>query len=89
MCDRCGANNTHLHADASLLYTDFNDSAGHLQTALSHERYLATCPADLMSPLSQIVGWRIELNLFDDAHDLFLGIVRDIIPSALLDLIFE
>eukprot|EP00969_Alexandrium_andersonii_P302795 13384939-Alexandrium_andersonii.AAC.1 len=43
---------------------------------------MSTCQAQDTPPFTQIRGWRVELNLRDDMHAVFLGLARDVIGPA-------
>eukprot|EP00959_Pyramimonas_sp_CCMP1952_P143878 3012207-Pyramimonas_sp.AAC.1 len=65
ICDRCGAQNVnHVKSDPTMWFTNFNDNAPHRDTMVKHHEYMAEVSArpGAASPLSQIPGWRIELN---------------------------
>eukprot|EP00969_Alexandrium_andersonii_P306433 13547329-Alexandrium_andersonii.AAC.1 len=53
-------------------------SAAWRSTILSHEAYVEQTPLQNQSPWMQVAGWRRERTLWDDAHVLFLGVLRDV-----------
>ena len=64
-----------------MTYKDFGPGAPYAATCTSHSEYLETC--DRVSPWSAVSGWQLETVTFDTMHVIWLGIARDLFPSAL------
>ena len=84
ICSDCLATQPFKHAPKSLLFSDFSDCAGYLQTMLSHAMYEMF---DLvLSAWMLVPGWCLESCFFDMLHVVWIGFGRDIAASCIVDL---
>lgn len=88
MCDQCLARKD-LHAPDSMNYRNFSESAAYGLTVLSHEQYVAIERSAIGSASQWLCmpGWRLETNVYDMMHCVYLGTGRDLIASGLCLLI--
>lgn len=88
MCDQCLARKD-LKAPPSMNYRNFTDSAAYGLTVLSHEQYvmIERRAKGSASQWMSMPGWRLENNVYDMMHCVFLGTGRDLVGSGLRVLI--
>lgn len=83
-CDSCLATQANPRAPRELYYGDFGVAAPYRATLIDHERYLQM--GGTISPWIRVPGWRLELTFHDLLHVLYLGILRDVCASAIVEL---
>ena len=77
MCDSCFAENPSCtNIDQDMTYINFEDDAPWVGTIQTHEQYMANEP--VVSPFSNLHGWRKEMLWRDWAHLNGMGFGRDL-----------
>ena len=65
-------------------YRNFSDTAAYPLTVLTHEQYLQIDgQLGSLSDWLEMPGWRLETNVFDIMHCIYLGTGRDLVGSGL------
>jgi hypothetical protein len=85
LCDQCCATQAFKHAPRDVLYTDFSAEALWRQTILGNETYMESCT----SPWRIIEGFRAETLYWDLMHIIYIGFGRDLLGSAIGELLIE
>ena len=80
ICDRCLAA-FGLNVPAAMNYKNVGDTAAWPHTFLSHKAYLAS--PDYVSEWRIIPGWQLQDASFDWMHNMYLGVSRDFVASAI------
>lgn len=82
-CDRCNAVAPTTNQPDPLSYKDFSPQAAYTRTLVTHEQYMRSTPPALISPWAAVGGWQLESVGFDWMHLVYLGVAKDLVPSAL------
>lgn len=81
MCESCHAEQF-KPKHPRMYYKDLSKDAAYSLSSISHEFY-CVAERDILSPWHVCEGWRIDICVFDLLHNVFLGVAKDTIASAL------
>lgn len=81
ICERCDAERMTTDVYPTMCYTNMSESAPYKATTKSHSEYLASTqtPSFWMA----MPGFQLESCSYDWMHLVYLGVARDLMPSAL------
>ena len=83
VCESCFACKPADSTEPLMNYRNFNLSAAHRLSRISHRTYVALTPPEQLSPWICMPGWTLESCTRDPMHVIYLGVCRDILASVL------